>query len=177
MYVKAGSVITYQFKAATTLSHPSGSDIENAVASDLSAAGLTVVDFTVVNPSLGVEIANIWGFTVQVTMKIKVSVDYGSEDDVKSIADHYVYTNTGSLPQASTVTNVTAPSGQTTQTGTPQDTSTGGGGGGGGNSFWDTITTFLSGAGVGGFLGIGLALVAVVLIVSLATSKKLIPGA
>lgn len=169
MTVAAGSIVVYQFKAKTTLRLNGASDLENAVASDLGAAGLTVVDFTAESPSLGTEIAAIWGYVVQITMKIKTKIDYSAIEDIQSICDHYVYVETDYLPSASSISLGSTPgAGDITQTPlTPPNP---------GTNWFDSFSTFLKGAGVGGFLGIGLALVAVVLIVSLVTAKKVVPG-
>jgi hypothetical protein len=175
MTIASGSIVLYQFKARTTLKLNTASELENAVASDLGAAGLTVVDFTATTPSIGAEIAALWGYTVQITMKIKTKIDYGQIDDIQSICDHYVYVETDSLPEASTISLGPTP-GDVTQT-SVSDNTAGGGKKDDGPGFFDSFSTFLKGAGVGGFLGIGLALVAVVLIVSLLTAKKVIPGA
>lgn len=193
MYVPLGSVLTYQAKGiSTTSDYTTASDAESAIASLIAASSIDVVDYNLTVPSIGAEIANntggIFSYDFQMTLKLKTRVtDYQAETDVQSIADSAVYAILGKMP-TSVIVNVTPPSGVTTSTGPTQapiagsvvgtsTTDASGNSTSSSPSFWDSLTTFLKGAGVGGFLGIGLALVAVVLIVSLATSKKIIPGA
>ena len=175
--VPAGSILTYQFKIATTLTM-NGHDIETAVASQLSSSGFTVTDFNIVTPSLGEVLYAVWGYTVQITMKIKtIGIDYGEVADVQSIFDHAVYQVMDVLPSASTITSVTTPDNQTQQTGQQQTGPGGGSGGGSGADFssaWDSFLTWLEGLGTGSILGIGLAIVGIILIVGWAQSRKLI---
>ena len=142
--------------------------------------------------SIGAAIANsaggLFAYDFQITLKLKTRVtDYEDEHDVQSIVDNAFYQTVGVLPNSSVITHVQIP-GHVDTTTAPEQSGVSGGIFGtsatsdtskqsSGPSFWDTITTFLKGAGVGGFLGIGLALVAIVLIVGLVTSKKIVPGA
>lgn len=178
--VPRGSILTYQFKAATTLTM-NGHDIETSVASWLAANGFTVTDFAIVTPSFTETVAAIYGYTVQITMKIRTSLDYGEVADIQSIFDHAVYQAIDDLPSASNIIKVSTPeqqtTGQSTDTGTPQgspDTGGGGGGGGSGSSAWDSFLSWLEGAGTGAILGIGLAIVGIILIIGWAQSRKLI---
>lgn len=176
MYVPARSILTYQFKAQTSLSNTSGTAIEQAVAADLNGAGFTVTDFSINDSLLGIIEAAGIGYTVQITLKVKTgATEYADETDVQSIFDHYVYQETGNFP-ASVITQVQLPT-ATTPTTTGQTQQPPSGGNGGGNpapSFWDTLTTFVEGLGSGAILAIGLAIVGIVLVVGWAESRKLI---
>lgn len=177
MYTPAGSIVTYQFKADTSLSHPTGQDIEQSVASVISANGFTVVDYNIDASFANILASAGVGYTVQITMKVRTgAMDYGSELDVGSILDNAVYQATGLLP-ASTIPNVQVPKAITvTPTGAPSQTAPGSGAdtGGSSSSFFDGIAKYLEGAGTGAILGIGLTIVAIVLLVGWADTRKLI---
>ena len=191
MYTSIGSILTYQCKTKTSSDYASSAAVEMQVAAVISSSSLDVIDFNVIEPSLANSIAGTLGgivtYDFQMTLKIKTRVtDYEDENDVKGILDNAIYQTVGSLPSASVITNVQPPGG-TTITTAPNQTAPAGGilgttstsakNDSSSPSIFDSFSTFLKGAGVGGFLGIGLALVAFVLLISLATSKKLIPGA
>lgn len=192
MYVPLGSILTYQAKGiSTTSDYSQASDAEAAIASLVSASSIDVTDFNIVQPSLAQAVVgatgSLFSYNFQLTLTLKTRVtDYADENDVKSIVDSAVYAILGVTP-TSVITKVQAPSGVATTTAPTQTAPSGGllgntstsasGDSSSTSSFWDSFSTFLKGAGVGGFLGIGLALVGVVLLVSLATSKKIIPGA
>lgn len=191
MQVSIGSVLTYQAKnLSTTSDTPNANDAVSEISAYLSASALDVIDYNLTVPSIGAEIANSAGglftYNFQMILKVKTRVtDYADENDVKSLIDAAVIAILNQNP-VSVITQVQAPSGTTTETAPPQTGISGGVAGttttsstkdSSTSSFFDSFSTFLKGAGVGGFLGIGLALVAVVLLVSLATSKKIIPGA
>lgn len=190
MYVPIGSFLTYQAKGiSTTSDYPQATDAEAAIASLVAASSIDTTDFNVVQPSLAQAVVgatgNIFSYDFQLTLKLKTRVtDYADENDVRSIVDSAVYAVLGKMP-TSVITSVTPPGAVATTTAPTQTapsggilgtTSTSASGDSSSPSIWDSFSTFLKGAGVGGFLGIGLALVGVVLLVSLATSKKLIPG-
>lgn len=175
MYVPAGSTVTYQFKAPTSLSNPSGTDIEQAVANDLNAATFHVQDYNVDDSFSDIIASAGVGYTVQVTMKVRTgNTDYASESDVQSIFDHYVFQETGVMP-ASVILGVAPPGGQTQSTGQGQTPP--GGGGGGGNqpsSIWDSITKFFEGFGTGAILTVGVVIVGGILLLGYLQSRKLI---
>jgi hypothetical protein len=191
MYVPLGSILTYQAKGLTTNDGAqSAADAETQIAAYISASSIDVIDYNIVQPSLANAVVGEFGsaftYDFQMTLTLKTRVtDYADENDVKSIVDSAVQAILNK-PPTSVITKVQVPSGATTTTapnqtapnlGSVGTTSTSASRDSSTTSFWDTFSTFLKGAGVGGFLGIGLALVGVVLLVSLATSKKIIPGA
>lgn len=142
-----------------------------AVSSELSSMGFTVLSST-----------NNEGFfsigQEQITFQMKVRIDsgfsYGDVSDVQSIIDHAVYVATGTLPISSSITAVQAPNtiapvetGQPGQQLPPADQPKQG--------WFDKFISSFETFGVGTILGIGLAIAGVILVVSWAESKRLIP--
>lgn len=183
MYVPAKSVLTYQMKVPSPVAGLFGGDpvdLEQQVSSLITTNnGFTVIDYQI----------NTSGFFSsqpdQVVMKIRTgNTDFASEVDVQSIVDNAVYQISGNLP-ASTVVDVTPPStGGTTsvfnhqtpiptgQTQTPVNPPSGGDGSK--SSWWDSVSTFLNGASTGGILGIGLAVIGMVLLFGYLSERKLL---
>jgi len=181
--ILSGSIVKYQCKAVNN-STAFVNDVVSAIRSDLLTAGLIVVDYTVTAGSWLSEIYTIAGDAFSLDLQIKTSVDYADDGkspgtDIQSIVDHYVNIETVNGLQASSVPDIKVPSGTPgVLTGQPSQT------GGTGTQpppkppsdkgWWDSFTTWLEGLGTGGFLGVGLALVAVVLIIGLVQTRKVI---
>jgi hypothetical protein len=183
MYVSNGSIVKYLATWKPFLTdfagngYTSPSEQESQMNLYLSNAG-----FVVLQASNDSGFFNVGETDTTFTwlLKINTGTDYASEDDVKSILDHAVIQGIGRFPISSSLPQIQSPpsqGGQTTSTGQPD---TGASalkdkeGQPSGPSWFDSLSKFLEGASVGTLLGIGLMVVAIILIVGYLESRKLI---
>lgn len=150
MYVKKGSrlvyVCSYDNSLLTRLSMSPGQMLSN-ISSDLANLHNIVVEDS--KNDLSVLTAK-----VNYTLNLLVNdTDYASEQDVRSIVDHYFYTQGGELPAASRIVSVRPPAGDTVDTGAPDAPPDDPATPGGGPSWWDRVWGKVEAGGVGVLFG------------------------
>ena len=115
----AGSVLTYQAKGRSGY-FQGESDLVQELNIEFAQNNIIMRDyhssFTSVTGAVDAYLGGPADF--QFTATLQTNADFGSVQDVASIANHAIYQVTGTLP-TSTVPNVTLPGGSTPSTGQP----------------------------------------------------------
>lgn len=163
--IPAGTILTYQAKGRTKAFQGEG-DLVQELNTEFAQNNLVMRDY---HSSWTSTIGSIDAFLgapadFQFTATIQLNADFGSVQDVASIANHAIYQITDTLPSSS-VPNITIPNqaasttGQPTQSGSTASSSSSG-------------SSFLSGLFQGGVNDFALLMVGVILAVVLIIAGK-----
>lgn len=118
--IPSGTVLAYQAKGKSGY-FQSESDLVQELNSEFAQANIVMRDYhSAWTSTIGAVDAYLGGpADYQFTATLQTTADFGSADDIRSIADHALYQVTGTLP-ASTIPNMTVPKGVPTDTGQPE---------------------------------------------------------
>lgn len=165
--IPAGSLVTYQAKTKTGF-FSSPPDIVNAISTAILDSGFMTLDRSISTPNILEELiygGSLSNYPFSFVLHIKTNQAYGDADSIKSIIDHAVYVETGSLPPSS-IPVVQVPGGSETPTGDisqlPQ----------GSSPATSSLSSWFSSLGTQAALGIGLVGVGIIVALVLITGAR-----
>lgn len=164
MYVKNGSRLTYACTFRNLVLTSPGDLLAKIFADLANNHNITVEDSS--------NDVSVLHSNVDYVLKVLVSdTDYASELDVKSIIDHYFYTEGGEMPASSRIVSIKPPGGVSTDTGAPPtppvDPADGAPPG-----WWDALMGKLEAGGAGVLFGVAL----VVGVIMFVTVREAVEG-